>query len=370
MPDVRVVETLADVAPDAWAALFPGEPEDYRYLLAVERSGIAGFAWRYLLIEDDGRIVAAAPAFLTRYPLDTTLPSGLRRQVEALRRWVPEALILRLACIGSPCTERAQLGFAPDQSDIARGQLTGLLLDGFEAMARRERCGLLGLKDVSAEDAAPWATAAGLRGYQPIPSLPIAHLDIDFASLGDYLGRLSPGARKDMRRKLRTREGLRIEIRSQVEDVIDEIMALYRATLSRADMRFEELTAGFFLSVGRQGEGRAFYVLYFQGEALLAANLLIADDGVLVDKFFCMDAVQGRPLNLYFLSWFTNVELCLTRGLRRYQSGQAGYGVKLRLGSRLERTTNHFRHRNRLLNAVLGLAAPLFAADPTLDAAS
>ena len=98
---------------------------------------------------------------------------------------------------------------------------------------------------------------------------------------------------------------------------------------------------------------------------LLAANLLLQDGDTLLDKYFCMDAARGRAFNLYFLSWFTNVRLCLEGGRTRYQAGQAAYGAKLRLGSQLTRTANYFRHRHPLLNAVLRLAAPLFAADGT-----
>jgi len=94
---------------------------------------------------------------------------------------------------------------------------------------------------------------------------------------------------------------------------------------------------------------------------------LLQGEGVLLDKYFLMDAARGRPLNLYFLSWFTNVRLCLERGLTRYQSGQAAYHNKLRLGSRLTRTSIYFRHRNPVFNAVMQRFAPLFAADPTVE---
>ena len=129
------------------------------------------------------------------------------------------------------------------------------------------------------------------------------------------------------------------------------------------------LTPAFFTGVlERMGEG-AFCTLYYAGDELLAANLLLQDDEVLLDKFFCMTA-QGRAYNLYFLSWFTNVRWCVEHGLARYQSGQAAYANKLRLGSRLTRTTMYVRHRNPVLNGVLHWVAPLFAADPTLEKAA
>jgi predicted N-acyltransferase len=362
MPELRVIDSLAAMNPGRWDRLFAGALEGYDYLMAVEAAGLEGFRWRYLLLEDGGDLVAAAPAFLTDYPLETTLGGPGRRVAEGLRRVIPDALTLRLACIGSPCTETAMLGFDPALAEHQKPRLLGQILAGFEQAAAQERCGLLGIKDVPEGDCPLWDQAA--LGYRAIASLPSAHLDIDFASLDAYLAELSPGTRKDMRRKLRALDRLRIEVRFEIDDVIDRVMALYRETRARAEMALEDLTPAYFQGVLRRMSGRAFCTLYWQGDELLAVNLLLQDGDTLLDKFFCMDAERGRPLNLYFLSWFTNVRLCLERGLKRYFSGQAGYENKLRLGSTLTRTANYFRHRNALVNGGLRLVAPLFAADP------
>ena len=361
MLDVRIVESLSAVSRDAWAAVFPGEIEDYDYLTVIERSGLEGFRWRYVLAYEAAELVAAAPAFLTDYALETTLTGASRCVAGVVRRVFPALLTLRLACIGSPCTETALIGILPRIDPGLHGALMDALVTGFEAAARREGCSLIGLKDVVVAGRPGWSARA--LGYRAIDSLPVAYLDIDFPSLDRYSQRLSASARKDMRRKLRALEGVRIEVRTQVDDVIDRIMALYGETRSRAEMSLEALTPAYFQGVLREMPGRALIVLYFDGDDLLAANLLLRDGATLLDKYFCMDAVRGRAFNLYFLSWFTNLRLCLEGGLTRYQAGQAAYEVKLRLGSRLTRTANYFRHRNPVLNALLRLAAPSFAAD-------
>jgi hypothetical protein len=370
MPEVRVAESLAEADRGQWQALFPGALEDYDYLMAVEAAGLQGFGWRYALAYEAGELVAAAPGFVTEYPLETTLTGPSRRLAERLRNLFPDALTLRLACLGSPCTETAQFGFRPGLPEHRRAELLRALIGGFETSARRERCGLFGAKDVAEPDLALWTRAAQPLHYRPLPGLPSAHLDIDFADLDAYFARLSHATRKDMRRKLKAAAHVRIEVREAVEDVLDRITALYAETLARADMSFEELTPAYFRGVLASMPGRAFAVLYFDGDVLLAFNLLIQSGDTLLDKFFCMEAERGRPLNLYFLSWFTNVRLCLERGLKRYQAGQAAYDVKLKLGSQLTRTAICFRHRNALVNSALQLVAPLFAADPTLKLAA
>ena len=370
MPDVRVIDSLAQVGPAAWDRLFPGELESYDYLMAVEAAGLEGFRWRYLLAEERGRLVAAAPAFLTDYPLETTLDGAARRLAQGVQRIAPGALTLRLACIGSPCTETALLGFAPEVATTCRPTVLKAMIAGFQQTAAREGCSLLGVKDVAEHAAWLWDEAAWPFGYRAIASLPSADLDIDFATVDTYLNSLSPGTRKDMRRKLRALDQVRVEVRDDIDDVLDRVMALYHETRSRADMALEELTPAYFQGVLRAMHGRAFCTLYWQGGDLLAANLLLQSGDTLLDKFFCMDAERGRPLNLYFLSWFTNVRLCLERGLGRYRSGQAGYENKLRLGSQVTGTANYFRHRNAVLNGGLRLLAPLFAADPVARSAA
>ena len=368
MPECRVIDALAQVERRTWDGLFPGELEGYDYLAAVEAAGLEGFRWRYLLVEERGRLLAAAPAFLTEYPLETTLAGPARRVADGLRRVAPDALTLRLACMGSPCTETALLGFDTAVTEQQKPQLLRQILAGLEQTASRERCGLLGIKDVAEGDSGLWTQAAA--GYRAIASLPSASLDIDFTSIDEYLERLSPATRKDMRRKLRALSQVRVEVRSNIDDVLDQVMALYRETRARAEMALEDLTPAYFQGVLRRLGDRASCTLYWQGGDLLAVNLLLQDGDTLLDKFFCMNAERGRPLNLYFLSWFNNVRLCLERGLPRYRSGQAGYENKLRLGSRISCTSNYFRHRNALLNGGLRLVAPLFAADPIAERAA
>jgi predicted N-acyltransferase len=363
MLEGRVVDTLDAVEREAWNALFPGELENYDYLAAVEAAGLEGFAWRYVLVEEDGRLLAAAPGFVTAYPLDATLKGTGKRLVRWLGGFAPGLATLRLACLGSPCTETAQIGWSPDAFDSpARDVLTALLLHTFEQAAGRDRCGLLAVKDVPAPQLAVWSAVLAQAGYRAMSGLPSASLNVGFDGIGGYLATLSPGTRKDMRRKLRGAGEVRIEIRRDLDGLEDQVLALYAETRTRGDLQFETLTAAYFTGVlTRMGE-RAACVLYFVDEVLTAANLVLLGDGMLLDKFFCMSA-RGREYSLYFLSWFTNLQICLDHGLTRYDSGQAGYANKLRLGSRLTPMTLHFRHRNGLLNCLLRAVAPFLAPD-------
>lgn len=363
-PVAEVHFSIRAIGRDAWNACFQGQVEDYDCLLAIEEAGIEGFEWRYITVIEDGRISAAMPAFLCLYALDTTLEEGfLRRSVRRVQRHFPNFLKLRLACLGSPCTETGAIGFHPDVPNERRGVLFAEMLSFFEQFAATEDCALVGLKDIPEQVSAELGDPLSAHGYASIGGLPTAWLDIDFKTIDDYLAKLSAGTRKDMRRKLKSFEQVRVEIRTDFGAFLPEVMALYHDTRNRSDWQFEELTPEYFEGILTRMAGRSYCAFYFVEDKLLAANLIVHDEHVAIDKFFCMDGEKGRPYNLYFLSWFTNLRYCLDHGISRYQSGQAYYENKIRLGSKLTSNAMFFRHRNPFLQGLLRLVSPLFSSD-------
>ncbi len=363
-PVAEVHYSIRAIGRDAWNACFSGEVEDFDCLLAIEEAGLEGFEWRYVTVTEGGRVSAAVPAFLCLYALDTTLDEGfLRRSVRNVQRRFPGFLKLRLACMGSPCTETGAIGFHPDVSGEHRSLLLAEILSFFEQVAATERCALVGLKDIPEPASVEFGEVFAARGYAAIGGLPTAWLDIDFKTIDEYLARLSAGTRKDMRRKMKSFEHVRVEIRTDFGEFLPQVMALYHDTRNRSEFQFEELTPAYFQGILGHMPGRSFCAFYFVEEKLLAANLILHDERVAIDKFFCMDGEKGRPYNLYFLSWFTNLRYCLENGLSRYLSGQAYYENKVRLGSKLTVNAMYFRHRNPLLQRLLRLVSPLFSTD-------
>jgi hypothetical protein len=230
--------------------------------------------------------------------------------------------------------------------------------------------GLLGIKDLKAEEERLWRQY--LAGYARLPGMPVAVLDLSgFADLDEYLGSLSHATRKDMRRKLRASEAIRVEYRRDIRDVLDQISALYEATASRSDVRFERLPSEFFAKVVENMRGHGWCMLYWLGDSLVAFNMMLDAPGRVIDKEFGMRYDVARKYNLYFLSWVTNVRLCIARRVPVYQSGQGLYAPKLRLGSRLLPQWQYFRHRNPLINLVLRLVGRfvrLDRSDPAIRA--
>jgi GNAT acetyltransferase-like protein len=355
-----VVDSVTAFSRDDWDNCFPGEIENWNYYRSVEQAGIPDFSWQYFAVVENDRLLAVIPAFRTVYRLDTTAQGVLKRLLGVLARWLPKIMALPLLCLGSPTTEACRIGFAPGVADGEKRILLAMLIDRFRQFAREQRIGLLAVKDARDRDRPLWQTA--LTGFSRVAGLPTATLGVPFGSLDDYLKSLSRATRKDMRRKLRMEAAVRVESRTSIDDVIDRIAALYEETMARSELRFEQLPPAYFSAVLANMPGKARCVLYWHGENLLAFNLVLESREVLVDKFVGASAL-ARDYNVYFLSWMENVRHCVSVGIPIYQSGQAGYAVKVRLGSRLLLNWNYFLHANPALNAVLRLVAVLVRLD-------
>lgn len=355
-----VAGAITAFAKDDWNRCFPGALEDWDYHRAVEEAGLPGFTWRYFAVMEGAALLAVVPAFLTSYRLDTTLQGGAKRLTDRLVRRFPNALSIRLACLGSPVTETCRVGFAPHVAEPDKPALLAMVIETLRAFAREQRIGLLAVKDARDEDAALWQPA--LAGFARMAGLPSAALPVPFASFDDYLRSLSAGTRKDMRRKLRSESAIRIESRAAVDDVMDRMMALYEETVARSDLQFERLPAAYFTNVLKRMPGRARCVLYWRDAELLAFNLVLESPERLIDKFIGTGAA-ARAHNIYFLSWMENIRRCIAGGVPVYESGQAGYAVKVRLGSTLSLNWNYFRHLNPAVNVALRLVARLVRLD-------
>ena len=358
----RLVTSIAEIGRGQWDPCFKGEIESYGYHQGVEQAGIGGFELGWYVLEDDGQLVAAAPVFETLYDLATTAQGRVRTVLTRLQPWVPGQLKLRLSCLGSPVTETCQFGFAP-HLDVSQKKLALMTLVKFWRQHAVSRgIGLHGLKDASDADRQLFDPLLADLGFRLVSSMPSASLALDFPDIEAYLARLSPATRKDMRRKLKLRDQIRVEDTRDVQGVLPDILEMYRETRSRSDWAFEELEASYFSRV-LELSGNAFFKLYWAGDRLVGANLLLSDGKVLLDKFFVMRGTEGRELNLYFLSWFENIGYCLTHGLVTYHSGQAGYETKIKLGSVLHPTWIGFSHRNPIIQRALRWAAPMLAVD-------
>ena len=359
--EVLFHSSIKTIDQTAWERCFPDELEGYDYHVGLENAAIEGFALGWYAASINGLLVCAVPVFSTAYDIATTAQGIAAHVLKRAQRWIPGRLTLKLSCLGSPETEHCQLGFHPDLSSKQSEATLGKLIDAWTKHVQSEGVALQGTKDIRESDKRKFNAIFVRLGFGSIASLPSAYLPISFTGIAEYFSLLSPATRKDMRRKLKHGRDIEVEFTNDISSVIDDIMDMYRDTRARSDWAFGDLSAGYFTAVLKQNPDTATFALYRVNSRLVAANLLLQNDHALLDKYYLARTSDTRTFNLYFFSWFTNVERCLTFGLGDYVSGQAGYDTKLRLGSRLAPNWIYFRHKNWLLHRLLQLTSPFLA---------
>ncbi len=363
---VRIVSGVHAFAAGEWDALFPGEAESAAYYAACEAARPKGFRMAAAGVYRGDRLVAATPLFRIDFRLDMPLQGKLKPIGAWLTERLPRLMIWPVLGFGSPLAERCHLGFLPELTAEERTAAARALLAGVEAHARKEKIGLVAIKDLADPDKLEFDATIASAGYSRSNSLPVAALDLPFADDAAYLNSLSSGTRKDIRRKLKAAGRVRIEARREIGDVEGKIKALYAETRSESGLDygdFEELPEDYFGAVMRALHPNAICMLYWVGDELAAINLLLIEKDRVIDKFIGMRYALSREHNLYFISWMENVRFCIAQGVGRLQTGQTAYAAKLRLGSRLLKSHIYFRHRNPVANGLLRLLSRFIAFD-------
>lgn len=196
-------------------------------------------------------------------------------------------------------------------------------------------------------------------GFILIEGQDLAYIPVDFASIDEYLARLSRVRRKDIKRKLHVRHAIDLEILPTGSDyfsrdyVLNSLYALYMNVYHQSDIHFDLLSFDFFKAVLQDTDDKGRVFLYRHQGELVGFNLCFIYDGNLVDKYIGLLYPQARKLNLYFVSWIVNLEFALEHGLKFYIAGWTDPGIKAYLGALFTMTQDAVYVRNPLLRALL-----------------
>jgi hypothetical protein len=314
------------------------------------------------------RAADGAPLFVAPFDLLTTADEALRRLVTALpfQRVLRRMLTPRTCFAGTTVSEYSLFAADSDPSVVA---------DAWARGPGRDHS-LLIVKDLALDSpltraadrawTARFVDAARERGYLMVEGQALAYVPIDFASIDEYLARMSPSRRKNLRRKLRSRERLSVTMIATGEAfaadaTVDAYFALFENVYEQSDIHFDKLSRGFFAAALRAPGGIVFS--YRDGSELVGWNLCYEHDGKLLDKYVGFAYPAAREFDLYFVSWFVNLEHALMRGLSHYVAGWTDPAVKASLGAHFHLTQHAVFVRNPVLRAVLRRFAHHFEPD-------
>lgn len=210
-------------------------------------------------------------------------------------------------------------------------------------------------------------------GFITVEGQVLGYLPIDFATIQEYLQRMSAARRKNLRRKLKAREHLDIREVKTGDDFftserIETLYQLYLNVFENSETQFDRLSLAFFTSVFQDTNDSGLVFIYQTREPapkIIGFNLCytLPQQSVFIDKYIGLSYPESREYNLYFVSWFHNLEYCLKHQLSMYIAGGASPEVKSILGACFTYTVHAVYLRYAWMRFVFKKIKTLFEAD-------
>lgn len=326
-PAVRAHRRMAEIGREAWDACagnpaYAGNPFiSFDFLDSAEEAGCAveraGWGPQHLSVEDEtGRIAAVMPLYLKshsqgEYVFDHAWADAYER---AGGRYYPKLLS---AAPFTPVTGARLL----TRPDVDPGEARAVLLGG--ALAVCERFGASSLHvTFPTEEEWRWMGTQGLalrEGQQ------YHWRNAGYASFEDFLGALSSGRRKTIRRERREAQaGLEI-VQLTGADLTpahwDAFFTFYMDTGSRKWGR-PYLNRRFFSLLHERMADRVLLIMARRGGRWIAGALnLIGDDCLYGRNWGCLEDV---PFLHFELCYYQAIDWAIARGLDRVEAGAQG----------------------------------------------
>jgi hypothetical protein len=352
-----VVDSAKKIDPSLLCSALTNYVRDGRFYVITERTLADQFDQRYFILKNERENkIAVQPFFFARQDLTAGLPSSQRRQILRLRSLFGNFLFLQILMVGCPAGE--------GDLDSTEQWAVVSLREALDAYERVTKPTVTMLKDFSAKHRQILGEFRS-HGYQRIPGMPAAELDLNFTSFEEYMRtRLGKVFRKSLRRKFKVLNRvppLRMEVVRDASPIIDEIFPLYRQVYDRAQMTFDALNKDYFLALGHQMPDKTRFFVWRQNGRVIAFNLCLIHDRTLYDLGVGFDYSVALQLHLYFVTFRDVIQWCIENGVKTYHAGSLDYDPKLHLKLRLVPQDIYARFKPHWLNRPLQFAISYFA---------
>lgn len=295
------------------------------------------------------------PAFLTKFDFRTSADKGVKKWLDRFDFIIPKPLTL---FIGATVSEYALFPEGVKPEEIKKLALSEL---------KRRRAKFLIVKDIpadsplldSVENAFSRELAAQFEksGFFILQGQALAYVPIDFSSTEEFLSKFSKSRRKDFKRKLRSFDDITVTAVATGSPFFDDervamFYKLFMNVYDKSYIHFDKMTAAFFSRVLKDGTSGGVVFVYRHSGNIIGFNLCFRKGDALVDKYVGFVYPDAKEHNLYFLSWFYNLEYCVKEGLKYFIAGWTDPEIKAYLGAKF----THTRHAVYIKNPVLRMA--------------
>lgn len=329
--DLRIHETIRDVEQAAWDSLegVKGAPFlSWTWLSTLERTGCVGAekGWlpQHMTLWEDGRLVAAAPAYLKgnsegEFVFDYAWASAAQR---AGIEYYPKLVV---AVPFTPATAPRLLVArdlpARDPSKLAT--LTRAFVQALATFVRKAGISSAHvLFPTEAEaDALEEVGLARRLGVQ-------FHWTNDgFKTFDDFLAKFSSKRRNQIRRERREMEKIGIQLSTArgaeiTPEIVDAMYGFYTSTVDKFYWGRRYLNRAFFEEISAAMRGSVEIVVAREKSAIIAGAFNLAGEEALFGRYW--GAAVDRPFLHFNVCYYHSIDECIRRGVRRFEAGAGG----------------------------------------------
>jgi predicted N-acyltransferase len=322
--EVRVHPSIREIPASEWDALDGASAAPFlshAWLEALETTGCvgaeAGWLPYHLSLRDDGRLVAAAPAYLKdnsegEFVFDWAWAGAAERAGIA---YYPKLVV---AVPFTPATG-ARLLVADPAERPALLPVLGSVLRRIVAAGKLSGAHVL----FPTETEAVGLAEAGLAHRY---GLQFHWRNHGYKTFDDYLGRFSSKRRNQIKRERREMEkqGLALTTaRGRIApDVIDAMYGFYLSTVEKFTWGRQYLNRAFFEEICDKLAGRIEIVLAREGQRIVAGAFNLLGETTLFGRYW--GAAEERPFLHFNVCFYHSIDECIERGLAAFEPGAGG----------------------------------------------
>lgn len=311
--------------------------------------------------------------FLTELDLFTTANEKVKRFYQRHKGLLPafirRFLKPRVVFIGTTVSEYALFPYGIEPEPLKKSSVSKLNELGFQFLIIKDMPSeSYLLSDKENEFSRRLISHLRNNGFFILYGQALAYVPINFISTEEYLQRLSRSRRKDIKRKLRSFSEISIEQVKTGTDfftdsTINLLYKLYLNVYKKSGIHFDKLTLSFFKKVFKDKNNCGIVFLYRHQDRIIGFNLCFIVRDHLVDKYVGFLYPDSKRFNLYFTSWFYNLDFCIQNNLKTFIAGWTDPEIKSYLGAEFTYTYHAVYIKNPLLRFILKSFKSVFESD-------
>ena len=351
---VKVLNSISEIGENEWNSIV-GKDEmicTYRYLRAIEESGINVDFYRYPVFYEDGVVVAHTCICGMTFDLDIFARGVAKKFIGLVRKGFPNFLKLKLFECGTPVALGSTISF---KEGVDKQEILKLLAKTMEDVARQEKIGVLILRDFVEGDL-PVYKSFEKMGFTRISNLPNTELEGEWNTFEEYLGSMRCKYRKKVRERIKKAQdgGIKIEVLDSFSQYAPDFLKLWTNTYNKAkEYKREILAEDFFRKVDVYFGKDSKAILFKKDEKILGFMLTVKDDVTMRALFIGIDYEFNNQYFTYFNLLYNLVDQAIKDKKRKVELGITTVVPKMDLGARLIPLYAYMKHINPLLNKII-----------------